>query len=63
MFFIFSVVASISAGNEELTGIMIVDAIDTVGRDGILSVESSSSLLTMVEVEKGIEVCVFFVSF
>ena len=51
-------VASISAGNDELIGTMIADAIDKVGPDGVLSIESSSSFETTVEVEEGMEVCV-----
>ncbi|KAF9604650.1 hypothetical protein IFM89_008981 [Coptis chinensis] len=35
--------ATISAGNDEDIGIMIADAIDKVGADGVLSIESSSS--------------------
>ncbi|XP_050235405.1 ruBisCO large subunit-binding protein subunit alpha [Mercurialis annua] len=46
-------VATISAGNDELIGIMIADAIDKVGPDGVLSIESSSSFETTVEVEEG----------
>ncbi|CAN1837406.1 RuBisCO large subunit-binding protein subunit alpha, chloroplastic [Linum perenne] len=48
-------VASISAGNDELIGTMIADAIDKVGPDGVLSIESSSSFETTVEVEEGME--------
>lgn len=50
-------VATISAGNDELIGTMIADAIDKVGPDGVLSIESSSSFETTVEVEEGMEVC------
>ncbi|KAJ7001995.1 ruBisCO large subunit-binding protein subunit alpha [Populus alba x Populus x berolinensis] len=49
-------VASISAGNDELIGAMFADAIDKVGPDGVLSIESSSSFETMVEVEEGMEI-------
>nr|AAC68501.1 chaperonin 60 alpha subunit [Canavalia lineata] len=49
-------VASISAGNDELIGKMIAEAIDKVGPDGVLSIESSSSFETTVEVEEGIEI-------
>eukprot|EP00252_Welwitschia_mirabilis_P019801 TRINITY_DN468_c0_g1_i1.p1 TRINITY_DN468_c0_g1~~TRINITY_DN468_c0_g1_i1.p1 ORF type:complete len:590 (+),score=147.67 TRINITY_DN468_c0_g1_i1:206-1975(+) len=48
-------VATISAGNEEFVGTMIADAIDKVGPDGVLSVESSSSFETTVTVEEGME--------
>lgn len=49
-------VASISAGNDDLIGTMIADAIDKVGPDGVLSIESSSSFETTVDVEEGMEV-------
>lgn len=35
---------------------MIADAIDKVGPDGVLSIESSSSFETTVDVEEGMEV-------
>lgn len=38
---------------------MIADAIDKVGPDGVLSIESSSSFETTVEVEEGMAVCTF----
>eukprot|EP00271_Cylindrocystis_brebissonii_P014206 TRINITY_DN35481_c0_g1_i1.p1 TRINITY_DN35481_c0_g1~~TRINITY_DN35481_c0_g1_i1.p1 ORF type:complete len:606 (-),score=178.26 TRINITY_DN35481_c0_g1_i1:507-2324(-) len=49
-------VAAISAGNDEAIGTMIADAIDKVGADGVLSIESSSSFETSVEVEEGMEI-------
>ncbi|CAI9105013.1 OLC1v1003842C1 [Oldenlandia corymbosa var. corymbosa] len=49
-------VASISAGNDESIGTMIADAIDKVGPDGVLSIESSSSFETTVDVEEGMEI-------
>ncbi|CAM8967162.1 hypothetical protein QQ045_005520 [Rhodiola kirilowii] len=49
-------VATISAGNDELIGAMIADAIDKVGPDGVLSIESSSSFETTVDVEEGMEI-------
>ncbi|XP_042511897.1 ruBisCO large subunit-binding protein subunit alpha [Macadamia integrifolia] len=49
-------VASISAGNDEVIGTMIADAIDKVGSDGVLSIESSSSFETTVDVEEGMEI-------
>ncbi|KAL6516690.1 hypothetical protein OROGR_019995 [Orobanche gracilis] len=50
-------IASISAGNDESIGIMIADAVDKVGPDGVLSIESSSSFETTVDVEEGMEKC------
>lgn len=49
-------IASISSGNDEFVGTMIADAIDKVGPDGVLSIESSSSFETTVDVEEGMEV-------
>eukprot|EP00245_Coleochaete_scutata_P000292 TRINITY_DN10367_c0_g1_i1.p1 TRINITY_DN10367_c0_g1~~TRINITY_DN10367_c0_g1_i1.p1 ORF type:complete len:604 (-),score=189.84 TRINITY_DN10367_c0_g1_i1:384-2195(-) len=49
-------VASISAGNDDFVGTMIADAIDKVGPDGVLSIESSSSFETTVDVEEGMEI-------
>ncbi|KAH7662854.1 Chaperone tailless complex polypeptide 1 (TCP-1) protein [Dioscorea alata] len=49
-------VASVSAGNDEFIGNMIADAIDKVGPDGVLSIESSSSFETSVDVEEGMEI-------
>eukprot|EP00250_Pteridium_aquilinum_P012836 c20975_g1_i1 orf=270-2078(+) len=49
-------VASISAGNDDAIGTMIADAIDKVGPDGVLSIESSSSFETSVTVEEGMEI-------
>lgn len=55
-FDVVTAVASISAGNDELIGTMIAEAIGKVGPDGVLSIESSSSFETTVEVEEGMEV-------
>ena len=44
-------VAAISAGNDESIGQMIADALDKVGADGVLSIESSNSFETTVEVQ------------
>ncbi|XP_057782527.1 ruBisCO large subunit-binding protein subunit alpha-like [Salvia miltiorrhiza] len=49
-------VAAISAGNDESIGTMIADAVDKVGPDGVLSIESSSSFETTVDVEEGMEI-------
>ncbi|XP_071734885.1 ruBisCO large subunit-binding protein subunit alpha-like isoform X1 [Rutidosis leptorrhynchoides] len=49
-------IASISAGNDDIIGSMIADAIDKVGSDGVLSIESSSSFETTVDVEEGMEI-------
>lgn len=49
-------VATISAGNDEEIGQMIADALDKVGADGVLAIESGNSLETTVEVQEGMEI-------
>ncbi|CAI5496218.1 unnamed protein product [Closterium sp. Naga37s-1] len=49
-------VATISAGNDDEIGEMIADAVDKVGADGVLSIESSSSFETTVDVEEGMAI-------
>lgn len=49
-------IASLSVGNDDI-GTTIADAMDKVGLDGELSIESSSSLETTVDVEEGMVVC------
>lgn len=48
-----SQVAAISAGNDENVGIMIADALEKVGRDGIISLEEGKSTITELEVTEG----------
>lgn len=52
----FAAVASISAGNDEFIGNLIADAIEKIGPDGVISIESSSSFETTVIVEEGMKV-------
>ena len=49
-------VASISAGNDEEIGRMIADALDKVGADGVLAIESGQGLDTTVDVQEGMEI-------
>ncbi|KAI3862606.1 hypothetical protein MKW92_046249 [Papaver armeniacum] len=49
-------VASISAGNDDFVGNLIADAIDKIGRDGIISIESSSSFETTIVFEEGLKI-------
>lgn len=49
-------VASISAGNDDAIGEMIADALDKVGSNGVLSIETSNSTETFVEVQEGMEI-------
>jgi chaperonin GroEL len=43
-------VATISAGNEDFIGKIIADAMEKVGKDGVITVEESKSLNTELEV-------------
>jgi chaperonin GroEL len=47
-------VASISANNHEI-GKLVADAMDKVGKDGVITVEESKSLMTTVEIVEGME--------
>ena len=49
-------VATISAGNDETIGQLIADALDKVGADGVLTIESSNGLDTYVEVQEGMQI-------
>lgn len=48
--------ASISAGNDEFIGNLLAEAIEKIGPDGVISIESSSSFETSVLVEEGLKV-------
>ncbi|PON92127.1 Chaperonin Cpn [Trema orientale] len=49
-------VASISAGNDDFVGNLIADAVEKIGPDGVISIESSSSFETSVVVEEGMKI-------
>ncbi|KAG9438914.1 hypothetical protein H6P81_019079 [Aristolochia fimbriata] len=49
-------VASISAGNDDFVGNLIADAIDKIGVDGVISIQSSSTFETTIEVEEGMKI-------
>ncbi|KAK4440345.1 Chaperonin 60 subunit alpha 2, chloroplastic [Sesamum alatum] len=49
-------VASLSAGNDEYIGNLIAEAIEKIGPDGVISIESSSSSETYVIVEEGMKI-------
>ena len=49
-------VASISAGNDPFVGDLLAHAMEKVGADGVISIESSTSFETTVEVEEGMEI-------
>lgn len=49
-------IASLSAGNDEYIGNLIAEAIEKIGPDGVISIESSSSSETSVTVDEGMKV-------
>jgi chaperonin GroEL len=46
-------VGSISAGNDEEVGAMIAEAMDKVGREGVISLEEGKSMTTELEITEG----------
>ncbi|AFY73197.1 chaperonin GroL [Synechococcus sp. PCC 7502] len=46
-------VGSISAGNDEAVGQMIADAMDKVGKEGVISLEEGKSMTTELEITEG----------
>jgi chaperonin GroEL len=55
-------VATISAGNDEEIGKIIAEAMEKVGKDGVITVEESKSLTTELEVVEGMQFDKGFVS-
>jgi chaperonin GroEL len=55
-------VATISAGNDETIGGLIADAMEKVGKDGVITVEESKSLNTELEVVEGMQFDKGFIS-
>ncbi|MBW4595892.1 MAG: chaperonin GroEL [Brasilonema angustatum HA4187-MV1] len=47
-------VAAISAGNDEIVGALIAEALDKVGREGVISLEEGKSVTTELEVTEGL---------
>ena len=46
-------VGTISAGNDDEVGRMIADAMDKVGKEGVISLEEGKSMVTELEVTEG----------
>lgn len=46
----------ISSGNDEYVGNLIAEAIEKIGPDGVISIESSKSSETSVIIEEGMKV-------
>lgn len=49
-------IASISAGNDDFVGDLIAEAVERIGPDGVISIESSSSSETFLIVEEGMKI-------
>ncbi|PIA37723.1 hypothetical protein AQUCO_03000336v1 [Aquilegia coerulea] len=49
-------IASIAAGNDEFVGNLIAETIEKIGSDGVISIQSSSSMETTVEVAEGMKI-------
>ncbi|XP_040964283.1 chaperonin 60 subunit alpha 2, chloroplastic isoform X2 [Gossypium hirsutum] len=56
VYLLFIAVASISAGNDDFIGNLIAEAIEKIGPDGVISLESSSSSETFVIIEEGMKI-------
>jgi chaperonin GroEL len=48
-------VATISANNDETTGKLIADAMDKVGKDGVITVEEAKTMATTLDVFEGMQ--------
>lgn len=48
-------VASVSAGNDDYTGNLIADAMDKVGKDGVITVEESKGTTTQMKLVEGMQ--------
>ncbi len=48
-------VATIAANNDEMIGALIADAVEAVGREGVITVEEAKSIETTLEVVEGME--------
>lgn len=57
-----SQVASISAGNDDVVGNLIADAMDKVGKEGVITVEESKSIGTQLKVVEGMQFDKGFIS-
>lgn len=55
-------VASISAGNDDTIGTLIADALDKVGKDGVISLEEGKGVITELEITEGMKIEKGFIS-
>lgn len=59
-FFLILAIAALSAGNDDYIGTLIANAIEKIGHDGIITIESSSSFETLIEVQEGMKVYISY---
>ena len=55
-------VATISAGNDEITGKLIADALSQVGKEGVISLEEGKGIITELEITEGMKIEKGFIS-
>merc|ERR1712087_588316 len=55
-------VASISAGNDEIIGVLIADALAKVGKEGVISLEEGKGVITELEITEGMKLEKGFIS-
>ena len=55
-------VASISAGNDEVIGSLIADALEKVGKEGVISLEEGKGIVTELEITEGMKLEKGFIS-
>jgi len=55
-------VASISAGNDNIIGALIADALSKVGKDGVISLEEGKGIVTELEITEGMKIEKGFIS-
>jgi chaperonin GroEL len=55
-------VASLSAGNDEIIGLLIADALSKVGKEGVISLEEGKGITTELEVTEGMKLDKGFIS-
>jgi chaperonin GroEL len=55
-------VATISAGNDEIIGSLIADALAKVGKDGVISLEEGKGIVTELEITEGMKLEKGFIS-
>ena len=55
-------VAAISAGNDDVIGSLIADALSKVGKDGVISLEEGKGITTELEITEGMKVEKGFIS-